>query len=319
MLTSLAAIVSGLILLVWSAERFVSAASALAAHFGVPALLIGMVVIGFGTSAPEMTVSAISAATGNPGIALGNAYGSNITNIALILGLTALVRPVRVHSRVLRSELPLLIAATALAGIQLLDGTISRLDAFALLGAFAALLGWSLWTAHRRPTDALADDVDRELAARDAGPGRSLAWLVVGLAVLVASSRLLVWGAVNVAQQAGIGDLVIGLTIVAVGTSLPELASSIVAARRGEHDLAFGNIIGSNLFNTLTVVGIAGAIRPLPVMPELVARDLPVVAGLTAVLLLFGYGFRGAGRINRVEGGLLVAGFVGYSLLLLTA
>lgn len=319
MLTSLAAIVSGLILLVWSAERFVSAASALAAHFGVPALLIGMVVIGFGTSAPEMTVSAISAATGNPGIALGNAYGSNITNIALILGLTALIRPVRVHSRVLRSELPLLIAATALAGIQLLDGTISRLDAFVLLGAFAALLGWSLWTARRRPSDALADDVDRELAARDAGPGRSLAWLVVGLAVLVASSRLLVWGAVNVAQQAGISDLVIGLTIVAVGTSLPELASSIVAARRGEHDLAFGNIIGSNLFNTLTVVGIAGAIRPLPVMPELVARDLPVVAGLTLVLLLFGYGFRGAGRINRVEGGLLVAGFVGYSLLLLTA
>jgi cation:H+ antiporter len=319
MLTSLAAIVSGLILLVWSAERFVSAASALAAHFGVPALLIGMVVIGFGTSAPEMTVSAISAATGNPGIALGNAYGSNITNIALILGLTALIRPVRVVSRVLRSELPLLIAATALAGIQLLDGTISRLDAFVLLGAFAALLGWSLWTARRRPTDALADDVDRELAARDAGPGRSLAWLVVGLAVLVASSRLLVWGAVNVAEQAGISDLVIGLTIVAVGTSLPELASSIVAARRGEHDLAFGNIIGSNLFNTLTVVGIAGAIRPLPVMPELVARDLPVVAGLTLVLLLFGYGFRGAGRINRVEGGLLVAGFVGYTLVLLTA
>jgi cation:H+ antiporter len=319
MLTSLAAIVSGLILLVWSAERFVSAASALAAHFGVPALLIGMVVIGFGTSAPEMTVSAISAATGNPGIALGNAYGSNITNIALILGLTALIRPVRVHSRVLRSELPLLIAATALAGIQLLDGTISRLDAFVLLGAFAALLGWSLWTARRRPTDALADDVDRELAARDAGPGRSLAWLMVGLAVLVASSRLLVWGAVNVAEQAGISDLVIGLTIVAVGTSLPELASSIVAARRGEHDLAFGNIIGSNLFNTLTVVGIAGAIRPLPVMPELVARDLPVVAGLTLVLLLFGYGFRGAGRINRVEGGLLVAGFVGYTLVLLTA
>jgi cation:H+ antiporter len=276
-----------------------------------------MIVVGFGTSAPEMTVSAISTATGNPGIALGNAYGSNIANIALILGLTALIRPVQVHSRVLRSELPLLFAATALAGFQLMDGVISRLDAAVLLGAFAALLAWTLWTARRQPTDALAHDVDLELKERDTGAGRNTAWLVVGLVVLILSSRLLVWGAVNVAQQAGVSDLVIGLTIVAVGTSLPELASSIVAARRGEHDLAFGNILGSNLFNTLVVVGLAGAISPLPVAPELLARDLPMVAGLTLALLVFGYGFRGPGRINRIEGGLLVAAFVGYTLLII--
>jgi cation:H+ antiporter len=318
MLASLAAILAGLILLLWSAERFVSSASALATHLGLPPLLIGIIVIGFGTSAPEMTVSVISTATGNPGIALGNAYGSNIANIALILGLTALIRPVLVHSRVLRSELPLLFAATALAGIQLLDGIISRLDAAVLLVAFAALLAWSLWTARRQPADALAGDVDREMAGRAAGPGRHIAWLVVGLAVLILSSRLLVWGAVDVARQAGVSDLVIGLTIVAIGTSLPELASSVIAARRGEHELAFGNILGSNLFNTLVVVGLAGTIRPLPIAPELIARDLPVMAGLTVALLVFGYGFRGAGRINRIEGALLIAAFIGYTVLLAT-
>ena len=316
MLPSLLAIVSGLVLLLWAAERFVASASAIAGHFGMPPLLIGMLVIGFGTSAPEMTVSVLSAATGNTGIALGNAYGSNITNIALILGVTALIAPIAVHSRVVRIELPVLLAITALGGWQLLDGTVSRTDAVVLLLVFGGLLAWSLWTALRRSEDALADDVEDSGAATGA-PKRNAVWLLLGLLVLIASSRLLVWGAVNVAEAFGLSQVVIGLTIVAIGTSLPELASSLAAARRGEHDLAVGNVVGSNLFNTLVVVGLAGVVRPLPVPTTLIQRDLPVMIGLTIVLLLFCYGFRGPGRINRLEGALLAAGFVAFTAWLL--
>jgi len=313
MLYSLLAIAAGLVLLLWAAERFVVSASGLAVRFRVPPLLIGMIIIGFGTSAPEMTVSALAAGSGNPGIALGNAYGSNITNIALILGLTALIRPVSVHSRVLRTELPVLIAVTAIAGFQLLDGNVSRLDATVLLVVFALLLGWSIVTARRRPGDALAEDVGRELGEVTGPPMRNTLWLLGSLVVLIAASRLLVWGAVDAAQRFGVGDLVIGLTIVAIGTSLPELASSLVAARRGEHDLAFGNILGSNLFNTLVVIGLAGLVSPLPVPEAMPTRDLPVVAGLTLAMLVFGYGFRGPGRINRIEGALLLSAFVAYT------
>lgn len=312
------ALLCGLILLLWSAERFVVSASELASHFGMPPLLIGMIVVGFGTSAPEMTVSVLSSLGGNPGIALGNAYGSNITNFALILGLTALVSPVIVQSRVVKRELPVLLGITAVAGVQLVDGEVSRTDATVLLGLFVALLVWSVLEARRRPADSLGSDIEQELAQR---PDRSLArsgiGLVIGLALLIGSSRLLVWGAVEIAQAAGLSDLVIGLTVIAIGTSLPELASSIVAARRGEHDLAFGNLVGSNLFNTLIVIGLAGLARPLPVTETLLHRDLPVMAGLTLLVLLFGFNLRGRRRINRLEGGALVAIYLAYTVWLL--
>jgi len=282
----------------------------------MPPLLIGMIVVGFGTSAPEMTVSILAAWQGNPGIALGNAYGSNITNIALILGLTALIRPIGVQSEVLRKELPLLIGISLLAGWQLIDGNVSRLDAAVLLAVFAVLLGWSILQSSRNPDDSLGGEMQESLDLGKTTSGRSTVWLVVSLLVLIASSRLLVWGAVEIATVLGMSDLIIGLTIVAIGTSLPELASSLVAARRGEHDLAIGNIIGSNLFNTLVVIGLAGLVSPLPVAGDLISRDLPVMLGLTIALLIFGYGFRGPGRINRLEGGLLLAAFVIYTLVL---
>jgi len=316
MLTFLLAIAAGLVLLLWSAERFVASASGLAARLGMPPLLIGMIVVGFGTSAPEMTVSILAAWQGNPGIALGNAYGSNITNIALILGLTALIRPIGVQSEVLRKELPLLIGISLLAGWQLIDGNVSRLDAAVLLAVFAVLLGWSILQSSRNPDDSLGGEMQESLDLGKTTSGRSTVWLVVSLLVLIASSRLLVWGAVEIATVLGMSDLIIGLTIVAIGTSLPELASSLVAARRGEHDLAIGNIIGSNLFNTLVVIGLAGLVSPLPVAGDLISRDLPVMLGLTIALLIFGYGFRGPGRINRLEGGLLLAAFVIYTLVL---
>ena len=316
MLTPLAATIFGLVLLVWSADRFVEGAACTARHFGMSALLIGMVIVGFGTSAPEMLVSALASAQGNPGIALGNAYGSNITNIALILGITALIQPIAVHSQVLRKELPILLAATGIAAWQLMDGDISRLDAAFLLLAFGGLMAWTIWQGTRRGSDSLAGEVDQEMQHHTLPIQRALAWLVVGLLMLIASSRLLVWGAVELAQSFGVSDLVIGLTVVAVGTSLPELASSIMAARKGEHDIALGNIIGSNLFNTLAVVGLAGAIHPLAPGPEVLQRDIAVMAVLTLSLVVMGYGFRGPGRINRWEGAILLAAYLGYNLFL---
>ena len=296
------AVVFGLVLLVWSADRFVEGSASVARHFGMPPLLIGMVIVGFGTSAPEMMVSALAALQSNPGIALGNAYGSNITNIALILGLTALISPIAVHSRVLRKELPILTVVTVLAAWQLWDGEITQFDAMVLLAVFIGLMAWTIWQGLQNKEDALGSEMELELNVHAMTIRRAVFWLVAGLILLIASSRILVWGAVEIAHGFGISDLIIGLTIVAVGTSLPELASSVIAARKGEHDIALGNILGSNLFNTLAVVGIAGAIRPMAVEPEIFNRDILVMTALTLLLFVIGYGFRGPGRINRIEG-----------------
>lgn len=320
MILSLAAILGGLILLVWSADRFVDGAASTARHFGMAPLLIGIVVIGFGTSAPEMIVSASSALSGSPGIALGNAYGSNITNIALILGLTAMIKPLLVNSDILKKELPILIAVTALSAYLLYDANVTRLDAIILLSVFFAYMGWTIIVALRSKNDALSEDVNAELAEHSAmSLGKSLMWLIVGLLLLMVSSQLLVFGAVEIAKFFGVSDLVIGLTIVAVGTSLPELASSIVAARKGEVDLALGNIIGSNLFNTLAVVGIAGAIKPMEVGSEVFSRDIVIMSGLTVLLFFMCFNPRrnpNGGRINRLEGLVLFLAYVGYNLYL---
>ena len=307
------AIIIGLVLLVWSADRFVEGAACVARHFGMPPLLIGMVIVGFGTSAPEMVVSAISAAQGNPGIALGNAYGSNITNIALILGVTALISPIFVHSQVLRKELPILAGMTFLAAWQLWDGEVTRFDAVVLLLVFAGLMSWTIFQGLRKRVDPLGAEIEQELSVHPMPIKRAFFWLAAGLLLLIASSRMLVWGAVEIAHLLGVSDLIIGLTIVAIGTSLPELASSVIAARKGEHDLALGNIIGSNLFNTLAVVGIAGSIHPMIVGPEVFSRDLMVMAGLTLSLFMLGWGFRGPGRINRWEGGGLFCVYLAYN------
>ncbi|MFO7812157.1 MAG: calcium/sodium antiporter [Pelovirga sp.] len=313
------AIVLGLALLVWSADRFVEGSSSTARHFGMPPLLIGMVIIGFGTSAPEMVVSAISASQGNFGLALGNAYGSNITNIALILGLTALISPIAVHSQVLRKELPILTGITILAVWQLWDGEISRIDALVLLGVFAGLMTWTIRQGMQKKADALATKIEQKLASDIMPLRQAVGWLVLGLLLLIASSRLLVWGAVKIANGFGVSDLIIGLTIVAVGTSLPELASSIIAARKGEHDIALGNILGSNLFNTLGVVGIAGIIYPLEVVAEVLSRDMLVMFVLTVSLFILGFGFRGRpGRINRFEGAMLLICYIGYTVYLVS-
>ncbi len=318
MAVAVLAVAVGLVLLVWSADRFVEGAASTANHFEMPPLLIGMVIVGFGTSAPEMVVSALAAFHGNPGIALGNAYGSNITNIALILGITALISPIAVHSQVLHKELPILTAVTALAAWQLWDGEITRLDALVLLSVFAGLMAWIIWEGVHKKPDPLGSEIEQELREHAMPIHRALLWLIVGLVLLVVSSRILVWGAVELASRLGVSDLIIGLTIVAVGTSLPELASSVIATRKGEHDIALGNVVGSNLFNTLSVVGIAGAIHPLKTGFEVLHRDIVVMAALTLSLFLIGYGFRGSGgRINRLEGAILLTCYAGYTAFLI--
>ena len=316
-LMPIAALIVGLLLLIWSADRFVEGASATARHFAVPPLLVGMVIVGFGTSAPELVVSALAASQGNPSLALGNAWGSNIVNMGLILGVTALIAPIQVRSQVLRKELPLLIGVTALSALLAWDLGLSRWDAIVLLAAFALLMGWSIREAMTHGDDALAQETDAELQAHAMPLPRALLWLVLGLLVLVVASRLLVWGAVDIAQGLGVSDLVIGLTVVAVGTSLPELASCVAAARKGEDDIALGNVLGSGLFNTLAVVGLAGVIAPMDLEPAALTRDLPVMAGLTLLLYQMGRGWRRPGRINRWEGSGLLAVYVGYTAWLL--
>jgi len=314
---AIAAVIIGLALLVWSADRFVEGASSTARHFGMPSLLIGMVIVGFGTSAPEMVVSAISSFQGNPGLSLGNAYGSNITNIALILGITSVISPITVHSQILKKELPILTAVTVLAAWQLWDNQLSRFEALVLLGIFSGLMIWTIWQGMKQ-ADALGDDVEKKMEAKELPIKQAVIWLIVGLLLLIASSRLLVWGAVKIAQGFGVSDLIIGLTIVAVGTSLPELASSIIAIRKNEHDLALGNVVGSNLFNTLAVVGIAGTIHPMSLSADVLSRDITVMAVLTIALFFVGFGFRGQGRINRYEGALLLTSYIGYTIYLIS-
>ncbi|MFA6681274.1 MAG: calcium/sodium antiporter [Sphaerochaeta sp.] len=299
-------LIGGLLLLLWSSDRFVDGSSRTAKYFGMPPLLIGMIIIGFGTSAPEMVVSTFAALQGNPGIALGNAYGSNISNIALILGITAMIGPIRVHSAILRKELPILTFVTGISILLLMDLYLSFWNALYLLVLFAFLMTWSIIQGIKKNPDTLAIQVEKSLVS-DFSLKKSLWMLVSGLAVLIVSSRLLVYGAVEIARYFEVSDSIIGLTVVAVGTSLPELAASIIAAKKGEPDIAIGNVIGSNLFNTLGVVGIAGMIHPFAVESTIVYRDMTLMALLTVSLFVIGYGFRGRkGRINRFEGTFLV-------------
>ena len=315
MIFYLASIVFGFALLVWSADRFVDSAASTAKHLGMPSLLIGILIVGFGTSAPEMVVSAIAAYEGNPGLALGNAIGSNIVNIALILGITAIVAPIAVNSKIVKKEIPLLLLIVLFTGYLLLDNTLTLFEGVILLAGFFALVLWSVFAAFRSRGDSFEDQMDIELNEDIMSLKVGIMWLVFGLILLIASSRLLVWGAVGVANSFGVSDLIIGLTIVALGTSLPELAASVMAARKGEHDIAIGNVVGSNMFNLLAVIGIAVIIAPMNSIPlEVLQRDWTIMLLLTIALFVMAYGFKGRnGRINRVEGTILILCYAAYN------
>jgi len=305
-------ILLGLGLLVWSADRFVIGSASLARNLGVPPLLIGLTVVGFGTSAPEMLVSGIAAFQGNPGLGIGNAVGSNIANIALILGTTALIAPLTVTSAMLRREYPVLLVISVVAYLLLLDGDLDRFDGvLMLIGLVASMALLVRLGLQRRDHDPLADEIEAELP-ETISTGAAIGWSVVGLALLVVSSRLLVWGAVEVAVAFGVSDLVIGLTIIAVGTSLPELAAAVMSALKNEHDLAIGNVVGSNIWNLLAVLSLPGLIAPGVIPPEVVDRDMLVMLALTLALFAMGRTLKGKGVINRLEGGLLLASFIAY-------
>ncbi|WP_218397906.1 calcium/sodium antiporter [Alteromonas lipotrueae] len=318
MLLASLAILIGLPVLLWSAGKFVGGAASVANHFGVSPLLIGMLIIGFGTSAPEIIVSIFAAIQGNSGIALGNAYGSNIANILLILGLTALISPIAVKSNIIKKEIPVLLGITFFASWQVLDQTVSKDDAFSLLGLFMLLISWSIWHGMQGSKDKLADEYSEEINATEGTIKTHIVWLITGLLLLVASSRILVWGAVEVATFFGVSDTIIGLTVIAIGTSLPELASSLIAVKKGEHDLALGNVIGSNMFNTLAVVGIAGTIQPMTVSADFLYRDVVVMLAATVALFVFCIGYKRQGRLNRVEGGAFVAAYAIYTYWLIS-
>jgi len=323
-LIDIIAILAGFGLLIWSADLFVLGASATARNLGVSPLVIGLTVVGFGTSAPEMLVASIAAAGGNPGLAVGNALGSNIANIALILGITALIVPLSVHSNILKREYPLLLLASIIVSVCIgMDNHLGWVDGLVFAAVLLAIMSWLVHQAlSNRCTDSLQCDIDpmvqefeQEIPSH-MPMKHALIRLFSGLVVLLISSKLLVWGAINIATVLGISDLIIGLTIVAIGTSLPELAASIACARKGEHDIAIGNIIGSNIFNTLGVLGVAGLINPAALDAGVLSRDLPLMLILTLLLFIMSYGFRDHGRINRFEGGFLLAIFIGYQVAL---
>jgi len=310
------AIIAGLGLLSWSADRFVTGASELARGFGVAPLIIGLTIVAFGTSAPEMLVSAMAAWQDNSGIAIGNAVGSNIANMALVLGVAALIAPLTVHSQTLNREYPLMLVVMLVALALLWNGVLSRLDGSILLAGMVVLVFWTIHLARSAPPD---DPLETEFTAKlpeTVSLGATWWLLLSGLILLLISSRLLVWGAVGIAQAFGVSDLVIGLTIVAVGTSLPELAASVAAVRKGEHDIAVGNVVGSNLFNILAVLGIAGVIGPGGFDAAVLTRDFPLMIGLAIALYIMARGLRnsGHGSIRRWAGGVLVAVFVSYQL-----
>ena len=321
MLEHVGILLVALIALAWSADKFVLGASSLARNLGVSPMIIGLTIVAMGSSAPEMMVATTASLQGNPDTAIGNAIGSNITNIALVLGITALLQPLTVSSQTIKREIPLILAVTALGYWLLIDNHFSFIEGVILMTGFAiyiiALLVITLQKTKGKPSDdpliiAAEQDVPAAVDMK-----LSLLWLTVGIILLPLSSSFLVDSSIFIAKAFGISDLVIGLTIIAIGTSLPELAASVMSIIKKEDDLALGNIIGSNIFNILAVLPIAGLIAPGDIDPLAASRDAPYMLGVTLLLLILCFSRRrGAFRITRAKGALLLLSFVAYQVLL---
>ena len=313
MLTNSLFIIAGLILLIYGADRFVSGAANIARAWGISPLIIGLTVVGIATSAPEVLVGAVAAFDGKTTLAIGNAVGSNIANVGLVIGATAIVCPLIAKSPTLRREYFLMCFATVIALMLLIDGELSRIDGLVLSVSLAFALSWIIYLAKLSPVnDPLASEMERELSAEPpASALRSWLILIVGLMLLLGGAELLVRGAVAIAQALGVSDLVIGLTIVAIGTSLPELAASIASVLKNEADLAIGNVIGSNMFNMLMVLGVPAMIHPAIVSSDVLTRDFPVMISLTLIMgaMIF---FLSRGRFDRREGAFLFLCFIAY-------
>jgi cation:H+ antiporter len=316
MMISIVQLGGGFVLLVWGADRLVAGASALARNLGVSPLVIGLTIVAFGTSAPELVVSGVAAYRGNPGLAVGNAIGSNIANIGLVLGVTAIVYPLRVESETLKREYPLLMLIMIASLIMAADLVFDRTEGYLLLTGLVALIIWMIRFGLRRPHgDPLAEDFEAEIPSNV--PTRTaVLWLIVGLIILPISSKFLVDGAIFIARSLEVSEVVIGLSIMAFGTSLPELAAALTSALRHEDDLAIGNVIGSNMFNILGVLGIAAVINPVGVDILMLKQDFPVMFLFTMLLFFMAYGIHGPGRISRKSGILLLSMFITYQVLI---
>lgn len=302
----------GLAVLSWAADRFVYGASALAKNIGVSPMMIGLTIVAMGSSAPEIVVSAVASLNGNMNTAVGNALGSNITNIGLVLGVTALVKPLLVSSTTLKRELPVLIVVNLIALYFLYDGNFRQGEGLILIGLFVFVLAGMAWLSLQvDKNDPLIAETNDEVPS-NVSTGHAVIWIGVGLIMLPLSANYMVDSAVFIARYFGLSDLVIGLTIIALGTSLPELAASIAGVMKGEDDLALGNIIGSNIFNLLAVLGMPGLLAPGIIDENAYTRDMYVMMALTLLLFVFSFNFRGTRQINRYEGSLLLVGFVAY-------
>ncbi len=316
MLISILAVLLGLVLLTYGADRFVDGAAAVGRNLGMSPMIIGLTIVAFATSAPEMLVAGVAALDGATGIAIGNAVGSNITNIGLVLGITAVISPLMVNSSTIKREFPLMFLAVFLAYGLMLDGNLSRLDGIILLIGMIVTICVTVYLGRHSPVDdPVKQDFEEELE-ETLPPKSAYFWLVMGAILLLAGSKLLVKGAVDIAHFYEISDLVIGLTIVAIGTSLPELAASLVSAVKGEQDMALGNVIGSNMFNMLAVLFVPGLIHPGVVSEDVLTRDFPFMLLLSALMFFMSYGFRKAGKITKLNGVVLLVGFIFYQLML---
>lgn len=314
MVLSFIVLILGFAALVWSADRFVFGAAALARNFGVPTLIVGLTIVAMGSSAPEMMVAAQAAMADKTDTAVGNAVGSNIANILLVLGITALLRPLSVGSGILKREMPLLVIVSLGAWFIVSDNHFSRTEGIILFVAFITFLASLLILTKRsgnQDDDPLVAEACDEVP-NDVPTNKAVLWLIVGMIVLPISSGYLIDAAVDIAKYFGMSDLLIGLTIIAVGTSLPELAACIAGVLKNEDDLAMGNIIGSNIFNILAVLSIAGILNPANIDTNIAQRDIYIMLGATFALIAMSLSLKGTRRINRVEGGLLLAAFIGY-------
>lgn len=324
MLLSIAILIAGFVGLVWSADRFVFGAAALAKNFGVPTLIIGLTIVAMGSSAPEMMVSAQAALANQTDTAVGNAVGSNITNILLVLGITALLRPLNVSSGTLKREMPIVMLVSIGAWYILSDNYFAFKEGVALMAGFIIFLGGVAFIAIKQSKTNQNSEIDPfvEEACEDVpnnvSTGFALLWLTIGMIILPISSHFIVDSATDIAKYFGLSDLVIGLTIIAIGTSLPELAACVAGVLKNEDDLALGNIIGSNIFNLLAVLSLAGMINPSAVDSAVSSRDILVMLAATVALIAMSLSIRGSRRINRFEGALLLSAFVGYQILIFT-
>ena len=313
MLGNFLLLIAGLVLLVWGADRFVHGAAATARTLGVAPLLIGLTVVAFATSAPEILVSVVAAAQGEPGLAFGNAIGSNIVNIGLVLGTTALIRPIKLESATLRREMPALLAVTLLTVSLFLDTYLSRIDGLVMLTGLVIVMVWLARLGLRSSAnDPIAQDYEAEIPT-DVTMPMAIVWLAVGLGTLLIGADLLVDGAIGIAKILGVSEVIIGITIVALGTSLPELAVSVASALKGEYGLAIGNIVGSNIFNLLAVIGVAASISPAALPPTVLSLHIFVMVAFTLVLFAMTYDYDGRGKLSRLEGMALVLAYIAYS------